>query len=52
MTCIVHSQAFLQIMRRACVVMYSGSNITQNVDVVEMSLAWRRLYFWVTPEKR
>ena len=36
MPCIVHSQAFLQIMRHACVVMFTGSDITQNVNVVEM----------------
>ena len=32
---VVHYQAFLQIMRHACVVMFSGSDVTENVDVVE-----------------
>ena len=32
---VVHCQAFLQIMCCACVVMFPGSDITQNVDVVE-----------------
>ena len=36
MPCIVHSQAFLQIMRHACVMAFTGSDITQNVNVVEM----------------
>ena len=33
---VVHCQAFLQIMRYACVVVHAGGDITQNVDVVEM----------------
>lgn len=32
---VVHCQAFLQIMRYACVVLLAGGNITQNADVVE-----------------
>ena len=33
---VVHCQAFLQIMRYACVVVHAGGGITKNVDVVEM----------------
>lgn len=33
---VVHCQAFLQIMRYACVVVHAGGDITKNVDVVEM----------------
>ena len=33
---VVHCQAFLQIMRYACVVVHAGGDITENVDVVEM----------------
>ena len=36
MPCIVHSQAFLQIMSHACVMAFACSDITQNVNVVEM----------------
>ena len=36
MPCIVHSQAFLQIVCYACVMAFTGSDITQNVNVVEM----------------
>ena len=32
---VVHCQAFLQIMRYACVVMLAGGDVTENVDVVE-----------------
>ena len=34
---VVHCQAFLQIMRHACVVMFPGSDLTENVDVVEQA---------------
>ena len=33
---VMHCQAFLQIMRYACVMAFACSDITQNVDVVEM----------------
>ena len=33
---VVRCQAFLQIMRYACVVVHAGGGITKNVDVVEM----------------
>lgn len=33
---VVYCQAFLQIMRYACVVVHAGGDITKNVDVVEM----------------
>ena len=36
MPCIVHSQAFLQIMSHTCVMAFACSDITQNVNVVEM----------------
>ena len=35
MPCIVHSQAFLQILCYACIVMLAGSNIAEDVDVVK-----------------
>ena len=43
---VVHCQAFLQIMRYACVVVHAGGDITKNVDVVEMR--GRRVYLVFT----
>ena len=38
MPCIVHSQAFLQILCYARIVMLAGSNIAENIDVMKRAL--------------
>ena len=46
MPCIVHSQAFLQIMSHACVMVHAGGDITKNVDVVEMRGRHKHRCIW------
>ena len=43
---VVHCQAFLQIMRYACVVVHAGGDITKNVDVVEMRGRHKHRCIW------